>query len=262
MLPPPPGLAHLVEHTFVLDMRTVTGRSWKIVPDASAHLLAHRFTSPDGGERIRTSVVGSRTRGLECDPRGRIWTVGVRLRPGALAALTGIDATELTDSSASFGDVWGARGDTGASAMTSVPSAEHAVRRLLRIVEIEARGRERPWVARAFDDAVRARPRASVSGLAGLLGIAPRTLRRRYRSTTGLAPKRHLRITRLHEAIALGRRRPDDPWGRIAAAAGFSDQAHLVRDFQALVAETPVAFRARGRRADSFKARPAGSSSF
>lgn len=243
-------------------MRGATTPSWKIVPDGSAHLLAHCFTDPDGSPRVTTTVVGSRSRAIERDPRGRIWTVGVRLRSGALGLLTGLDASELTDRSTSFGSLWGAWGDRRASTVTSESTPYGATRQLLETVEVVAGGRARPWVARLFDDAVRARRGRGVSEVATQLGVAPRTLRRRCRHTTGLAPKRHLRIARLHDAIALSRQRPGASWSRIAALAGFSDQAHLVRDFQALIGETPVAFRSRGSRADSFKPGSGSSDSF
>ncbi len=36
-------------------------------------------------------------------------------------------------------------------------------------------------------------------------------------------------------------------WARIAAAAGYFDQAHLIADFRRLVGLTPGAFRKRAR---------------
>lgn len=234
-------------------MRGVDATTWKIVPDRSAHLLAHCFRAPSGSERVTTTMVGSRSCATEVDPTGRVWTAGVRLRPGAIGPLTGLDASEFTDVAATFGAVWGARGDRRARAISSERDPAKVAHLLIDTVAEAASGRSRGWVARAFDVAVRSRPQAPVSELSELLGIAPRTLRRRCRDATGLAPKRHLRIARLHASIDRARNGPSTPWGRIAVACGFSDQAHLVREFRDLVGETPEAFRARGRQAVSYK---------
>lgn len=236
-------------------MRSVRATSWKIVPDRSAHLLAHCRRDPSGLERVTASIVGSRSRAKDVDPAGRVWTVGVRLRPGALAPLAGIRASELTDRSVSFGAVWGGWGDECSRIVGSCSDPASAVRVLLETVEGAGSGRRRGWVARGLEEAIRSRPRAAVGEVAGLLGIAPRTLRRRCRETTGLTPKAHLRIARVHASIERARRAPDRTWGVIAAESGYADQAHLVRDFRSLIGEPPQAFRARGLRADSYKAR-------
>jgi AraC-like DNA-binding protein len=73
----------------------------------------------------------------------------------------------------------------------------------------------------------------------------------RSRKSVGLAPKRALRIARLHRALRLADGR--QPWSAAAAAAGYADQAHLTRDMQALLGEGPTDWALRGRLADSFK---------
>ena len=64
----------------------------------------------------------------------------------------------------------------------------------------------------------------------------------RFRQQVGLTPKRAARISRfehvLHRLIR-ERSRPD--WDRLAAVAGYADQAHMIRDFRQFLGTTPAA---------------------
>lgn len=238
----------LVEHLFVLDMRGAEQDSWMIMPDASAHVIVHCTRRSDGFPVIRASLVGPRTKGVPVDVAGRRWTVGARLRPGALPPLTGFSARELTDGSVSLGDVWG-------------PSADRAVREavrggpgaVLRAVEGVLARAGGPSVRRAWRGRALARwcrethGGMTVAGAAQRLGVSVRSLRAASTELIGLSPKTLARIQRLHRAVEASIRRPEWSWTRVAAGTGYSDQSHLTREFKDLLGETPVQFRARGR---------------
>jgi AraC-like DNA-binding protein len=94
---------------------------------------------------------------------------------------------------------------------------------------------------------------STVAALAAATGLGKRSLYERSRDCVGLAPKRALRIARLHRALWLAD--GGQAWSAVAAAAGYADQAHLTRDMQALLGEGPTDWARRGRLADSFKTR-------
>ena len=81
-----------------------------------------------------------------------------------------------------------------------------------------------------------------VSDLAIHAGQSVRTLQRRVRSTTGCPPKRFLALQRfrrsLYEIAAGG-----EGLSAIASDLGYSDQAHLTREFRRHSGSTPGAFR-------------------
>lgn len=85
------------------------------------------------------------------------------------------------------------------------------------------------------------------SELAREVGLSPRQLRRRFRAAVGLSAKELARIERLR-AAAVGTVLGDRPWVDLAAAGGYADQAHLVREFRRLLGLTPTGFDAHARR--------------
>ncbi|MBK8251020.1 MAG: AraC family transcriptional regulator [Gemmatimonadetes bacterium] len=75
--------------------------------------------------------------------------------------------------------------------------------------------------------------------LPGTVGLTPRTLLRRFRAATGLTLKRYAKVRRFREAAARQRRGPATTWSYIAADVGYSDHAHLTREFREIHGAPP-----------------------
>jgi AraC-like DNA-binding protein len=85
-------------------------------------------------------------------------------------------------------------------------------------------------------------PQFRVDRLATRLGRSGRTLQRRVRTATGLPPKRFLAVERFRRAVHDISVQP----AKLSLAAcklGFSDQAHLTREFRRHAGVTPGAFQ-------------------
>lgn len=258
ILPPPHALRGLVEHSSIMDMRSVESDSWLVVPDRCPHLLVQIIEDRTGTPRTRASVVGPRTEAVTFPVKRRRWTIGVRLRPGALLAIGGPPGAELLDRSVSLSGVWGRVGRDAARRIQAELDPQVALGLALDfLVDLADPSNRRGWLGSAFDRALRrsmagADAGRGVAGIAESLGVSSRTLRRTIARDTGLTPMRHVRIHRLYAAA--GRLRDSDRTiGWVAAQTGFSDQAHLARDFVDLMGESPTRFRGRGRQAESFK---------
>jgi AraC-like DNA-binding protein len=83
-----------------------------------------------------------------------------------------------------------------------------------------------------------------IDALAAELGCSRRHLTRLFTSEVGLPPKAFARQIRFARVCARVRQEPA-AWSRIAADAGYCDQAHLNRDFRDLAGTTPTDFVAR-----------------
>ncbi len=209
----PPDLAPWVEHGW----RDAEPRSgpWRLVPDASPHVILVRDVRAP-----RVMLVGARSTYEDIDLIGRALTIGVRLWPGALPALFGVDGEALRDRAVPLEEVCAAPEVRAALDRPSLP-ALYAV----------LRARD----ARPIDRRLRREGDA----------VPSRTLRRVVRQQVGLGVQERARIRRLH--LAIGARQRGGAWAAIAADAGYCDQAHLAREFRALLGEPPSAFMKRGR---------------
>lgn len=100
--------------------------------------------------------------------------------------------------------------------------------------------------AMALVDLVRTdRAMRRVSVLAHEAGLSPRSLQRLFATYVGVGPKWVILRYRIHEALERARSAPaagTPDWSRLAAELGYSDQAHLVRDFTATVGVPPTAY--------------------
>lgn len=237
---------------------------WRIVADPAPHLIvtASGGTGPSsarasqpvdamwagpGVERARAAVVGPRTRWLDVDPRDRAWTLVIRLRPGALPRLVHAPAVDFRDRSVRLADLFprlGARLE--ARALESSPGS--LLSELWTVLGDRLRDAADPdWRVVGLDPGLDVgRGPSSPGAAADRMGVPPRTLRAALREGAGISPGTLIRLRRLHRALLLGigtgRR-----WSRVAAAAGFHDQPHLIRECRTFLGETPVDFVARGR---------------
>ena len=79
------------------------------------------------------------------------------------------------------------------------------------------------------------------------MGWSHKHLITRFRQQIGLTPKVAARLVRFdgvwrhldQRASASG---PSWSWSRVAAEAGYADQAHLIRDFRRFTGTTPTGF--------------------
>jgi AraC-like DNA-binding protein len=86
--------------------------------------------------------------------------------------------------------------------------------------------------------------RAPIGGIAAELGWSHRRLIARFREQVGLTPKSLARVIRFDRAVSALREPGSRGLAEIAFACGYSDQAHLNREFRELADTTPAAFRA------------------
>jgi AraC family transcriptional activator FtrA len=86
----------------------------------------------------------------------------------------------------------------------------------------------------------------SIASLSRRAGMSPRTLLRRFKETTGLAPNEWLvreRVAAAREMLESGR----VALGRVAERAGFGSQESFRRHFRLRVGVAPAAYHKRFR---------------
>jgi AraC-like DNA-binding protein len=84
-----------------------------------------------------------------------------------------------------------------------------------------------------------------VDGVAAVFGTGVRRLRRLFSDYIGVGPKWVIRRYRLNEITQRMQTSDRVDWAALAAELGYADQAHLVRDFTAMVGESPTWYAQR-----------------
>jgi AraC-like DNA-binding protein len=113
-----------------------------------------------------------------------------------------------------------------------------------------------PEISFAYRRLARTAGGARITALAGEIGWSRKHLIDRFRAELGVAPKSLARMMRFHQACRLARIGTKQGWAGIAAESGYSDQAHLAREFAVLAGESPTAWARRLALTDSRLTRP------
>ncbi|MEU1323337.1 DUF6597 domain-containing transcriptional factor [Streptomyces microflavus] len=242
---PAPALRPYLEHYWLIDWDLDQPYAAHVVPHPSVNLVLQRYEAGESArERAGYAEVAGIGLGLftqKLTGRGRV--CGVQFRPGgfrpfapehALSDLTGrrIDAAEVLRTPPPVGAVLD-------------PDDEDARVRALDacLLALEPRPDPQATLAMELVDRVRTdRSVRRVGQLARSAGLSPRTLQRLFSAYVGVGPKWVILRYRIHEALERAESEPAVDWARLAADLGYSDQAHLVRDFTATVGVPPTAF--------------------
>jgi AraC-like DNA-binding protein len=170
-----------------------------------------------------------------------VTVVGVRFRPGALGP-----AAELLGGDAELDALWGRPvatlgerlGEAGSPAVAAALLEAEVLARAAPPDELvaEAIRRLQPW------------RRPGLARTTAELFVSPRQLRRRFAAAVGFGPKTLQRILRFQGFLALADARHDVTLARLAAEAGYADQAHLARECTRLTGLAPSVFLAEMRR--------------
>jgi AraC-like DNA-binding protein len=81
-----------------------------------------------------------------------------------------------------------------------------------------------------------------IASLHAGLGGSRKQLWLRFARELGMSPKAYAQIQRFVWTVARLRESTSVEWPRLAVAAGYSDQSHLVRDFRRVAAASPTEF--------------------
>jgi len=252
-VPPSPALAPWVECFWSIEAGPIPAAVNRVLPDGCADLIV----GVDGGEGAM--VVGTMRSALLVPLVGPARLVGVRFHPGAALRIFDTPLAQLTDRRVPLELLWGRAAEALADALERADTAAGASRAERVLAERLGPGISRPAGDEALAERAvallrRARGSVGVREVAAALGVGERRLQRAFDRSVGLSPKVLGRVLRFRQAI----RRLDQArngrlfsWASLAAAAGYADQAHLIREFKALAGVTPAAWL-RERRAVGF----------
>lgn len=248
-LPADESVAPWVENHWALRWDLPAGHHYvsQVLPHPTCSLTIElgsdpRPQLPRGSTLVVTGVTTTR---FDVDVRGWGRVVGVRFRPGGLAALTAISASRWTDRVVDASDVLPASlcASLRDPDLTESPSqwtavAESALRSLNR--EPDERHQE---LLSVVSDMLDDRSLVSVSQVCDRHGYSARTLQRLFVHYIGVGPKWVLARYRMHDLVAALDAGYEGTLTDLAQSFGWYDHAHFTRTFKALVGVPPSDYR-------------------
>lgn len=234
-LPPPPALRRYVDCLWVHAVGPVEGTfAQPVLPDGCIDVVAE-------GDHVL--VAGPATRGTVVEVAPGTVTVGARFRTGAAPALVGVGAAELRDTDHGLDAVWGRAGARLVEQVGERSSWQGRLRAITDHLAARLAGAPPPDpVGTGIAALLADRPGRPLDELAGAAGLSERHLRRRVEDTVGYPPRTLARILRFQRFLRAARAAgPGRHLARLAADAGYADQAHLTRESRALSGLPPAA---------------------
>lgn len=248
---PAPALRPHLEHYWLIDWDLSEPYTSHVVPHPSVHLVFQRTAPGGGAEPERSAEVYGIVQGLFSRMAGG-QGAGLRrevpagclpaVRPGP--ARVGVDRAH-----GPRGRGAGRPGGSAPRLHRGAGGARSARRgrpgRRARRLPAAPPPPPDPQAERATELAELVRTDRSllrVDALARAGGLSVRSLQRLFSTCVGVGPKWVILRHRIHEALQRAGTDPEPDWAALAADLGYSDQAHLARDFAATVGVPPTAF--------------------
>jgi AraC-like DNA-binding protein len=235
---PSRDLESYVEHYWVVewDLRGRAPQRAETLPHPSVHMSFEQ----GGRSRIRGPARAKFVRVLE--RQGVVFAV--KFTPGGFHPFARGPVSRFTDAVVPLGHVFGKQGD---ELDRAIRGASTNLRRVA-IVETFLRAyRPAPdvnvcRVTSIVSAAATDRSILKVDDLVIRFGLNKRTLQRLFAQYVGVSPKWVIQRYRLHEAAELLAAGGQTGHAALALQLGYSDQAHFVRDFKAIVGVSPAAY--------------------
>lgn len=196
------------------------------------------FVFEQSGEHAGSRLVGVWTRLWKRTLEGNGHVRGVKLRAGAMRAFVQMPAFKYTNRIVPLHTTHELE-----RAVLEPESDEEGFAALEEWLSAQRRDDHHVSLAVALVDRIMSDPEiTTVERLSELGGLGPRALQRLFREYVGATPKWVIRRTRLQDVALLIERGESITLAQLAADLGYTDQAHLTRDFKSAVGKTPKEF--------------------
>ncbi|GIH97696.1 AraC family transcriptional regulator [Planobispora siamensis] len=237
---PSPALSAYVDHFWVV--------TWSGLAEPYEQRIVSHPTVNMAIARDFHRIAGVIKGGFSYTMRDEGRVLGTRFRPGGFRPFLGAAVSRLTGRFVEIGEMYGTAGATVVERVLAEPDPRAAVA-LVETFLLDLEPDPDPLAEEAAALVAMAEDEVSVTRvdeLAARSGRSVRSLQRLFRDYVGIGPKWVIRRFRLHEAAERIYRGLD--LATLAAELGYTDQAHLTRDFTAAVGMPPAAYARLGNR--------------
>lgn len=200
-----------------------------------------------GGETVthtRSNLDAQRLVPIRILQRGAVRVMGARFLLGGLGPFVRGSLRDVTNQTPDPAAVFGDQSRALEAALATTTELDLAAQRLdaffLEQLVIETAYSD---FAAALAQLVATDGRVAIEALAADVGVSTRQLARSFARYLGIPPKTIGRILRFQSTMRALMRDPDGSLADVAAAAGYFDQAHFIKDFRRMTGGVPRGYR-------------------
>jgi AraC-like DNA-binding protein len=249
---PPGDLAGVVQELWEVEGRLSPFRE-ALLPNGSTEVMVnlgppHRvFEGAGSGVWERSWYSGLQERSIFIESLEGTHLISARLTPLGAADLLGVAAPAAASSIVDLQTIVGEDATRLRSNLLAAPSPSARFALLEAFVRARLPGRSPvpPFVREAASRIETTHGTIRIEDLHGELGVSRKHLSVTFRRWLGVTMKAYARIHRFLWTLGQLQGRTSVEWAKLALAAGYSDQAHLVRDFRRVGATSPRDYLAR-----------------
>lgn len=208
--------------------------SYRVLPDGRMDLIVR--CRPDAQARIGDRsllIVGPSRRYVDVPLKRGDRFFGVRFRAGWGGLCLGLDPVSLLDDALRGDEAVQATLGTDAAPLlqaSTVAALQEALVETARLRALRARSAS-PGIDAAIERMHRDGGRLALPDLAASIGMSERSLRRQLRDRVGLTFSGFAAVLRFQRAMRRLAVAPVPALAQVAAECGYSDQAHMTREF-------------------------------
>ena len=229
-------------HTFTTLADGCPGLILQLSPDAPLHGAGKPWP--------RSFVYGQTTRAGEIVGYGPFRALGVCFEPGALPAIFGLNAAELTNTCLDLTLLDAPRASTLTDQLAEQPAGPDCFDQLAAFLRASAGRCPAPIDARVQESLaqlVQSGGQMSLPALQAAVGLSERSLQRKFNHSVGISPQLFARICRFQASLAQLRAGHYAKFSDLAFEQEYADQSHHIRAFQEFAGASPQQVRQRAQ---------------
>ncbi len=237
----PKHLSHVISALWWSDSEVDPDQGHIVAPTVNPELVIKLYQNT-----AETIISGPMTRQKQYPYIQNAQYFGIRFTPHVGSLFTNFLLSELKDSSENIKQLLDIDLTTFAHQLNDLDS-QSAQMALMNKTVNKRRFHDvlssNPHVLHAIHLANQHNGNMTVTEIASVIGISRRHLERLFTTHVGLSPKSFCKILRIQSVLKSLDTNPSRPLARLAVDSGFTDQAHLARDFKSIMGMSIGAYR-------------------
>lgn len=251
-LPPPAHLEPFVDCIWILAGTKGDGdpEPQIVLPDGKTELIVHfgdAFLKLEGRSyerQARVLMSGQLTKRIMLKPTAEIGVVSIRFKAAGAARFFDLAYDEIIDRVVDFAQFEPAFSAAIHDRIARAGSDDDRLAAMIAALEgrLTQESKEDVFVRQACQYIVTSEGNYSVQDIVKLIGFSERQLQRKFKRQVGIAPKKLSRIMRFQKFLAMTKEVHTLTLADAAAACGYYDQSHFIRDFTKFSGMSPMKY--------------------